>query len=80
MTELTPCPFCGSKNIKVGDTKKDVITTGIVFPERIAFVECMNCFAAAGFFRVKKCGVKGARKKAVEFWNRRADKDGDGDV
>lgn len=53
--------------------KKDAITTGIVFPERVALVECMNCCAAAGFFRVKKYGVKGAREKAVEYWNRRAD-------
>ena len=73
MAELKPCPFCGSTNVKVGDTKKDAVTGGIVFPQRIAFVECMECFAAAGFFKVRKVGVKGAREKAVEYWNRRAD-------
>ena len=79
MTELKPCPFCGSKNIKVGDTKKDAVTAGVVFPQRIALVECMECFAAVGFFKVRKCGVRGAREKAVEYWNRRADTEGDGE-
>lgn len=73
MAELKPCPFCGSTNVRVGDTKTDAITAGVVFPGRLMIVECMECFATAGFFRVKKCGVKGAREKAIAFWNRRAD-------
>lgn len=69
--ELKPCPFCGSINLIVGDTKNHALKSGVQFPERIAFVQCMCCCAEAGFYRTKKFGVKKATEMAIEMWNRR---------
>lgn len=73
MAELKPCPFCGSTNLIASDTVKHKVSNGVKFPERVAFVECMTCSAAAGFYTTKEYGVKIALEKAIEAWNRRAD-------
>lgn len=75
--ELKPCPFCGSKRIMVGESKNYY---AVQFSDKVAFVECLECKAAAGMFRVFfNYGVDGgqqitARDKAIEAWNRRDDK------
>ena len=53
--DLKPCPFCGSRNIKI-----DKCT---------ARVRCGDCFATSGIIR-KREGEDGV-KAAVEKWNER---------
>lgn len=57
--KLKPCPFCGSKNIKLYHTECEV--NG----------ECQNCGASSGY-RIF-WGKKPTKEEAAEAWNRRAD-------
>ena len=76
MSELKPCPFCGSTYIRIGESDK-LENHAIKFEEPAAFVECMNCRAVAGFFKTnyRYYEKTTARKEAIKAWNRRADND-----
>ena len=73
MSELKPCPFCGSKNVVLLPKDHYLVGRGVKFKDALAIVQCMTCFSAAGFFSVKKLGEEEAKKKAAELWNRRAE-------
>jgi Lar family restriction alleviation protein len=69
MTELKPCPFCGS-------TKVDIVD-GSTF--RWAAAECSECGARAGEVRIPsydkgtyEARIEKARQDAIEEWNTRA--------
>ena len=57
-TELKPCPFCGSKHIRVWGIDK----TQIMSP----FVQCGSCLATTS--------VANTKKEAIKAWNMRAEK------
>lgn len=58
MTELKPCPFCGSR--------EHVQTGRATVPTYFTFVECNRCGACV-FFEGKEM-----RKDTIKAWNRRA--------
>ncbi len=58
MTELKPCPFCGSTDIDYG------ICTGTM--RGFGYVQCENC--GAEIREVKKCKTADT---AIAAWNRR---------
>lgn len=66
MDELKPCPFCGSKDVRV-----------ITSPDHCV-VCCGNCHASITKMNFKVCSsiaetLKDAHPKAIEAWNRRAE-------
>jgi len=60
---LKPCPFCGSKHlrVKVGDF--------------CCWVECDDCEAEGPFLILR--GSKRIREKGIKAWNTRAEVKGD---
>lgn len=73
MTELKPCPFCGSKDVAVLTSLTGKITTGVHFDVPVAVVQCFSCCAAAGFVKIKgDIDEQAAKEGAIGFWNRRA--------
>ena len=72
MAELLPCPFCGSENIKIGDSDK-INLLSIQFKEPIVFVECMDCYAVAGLYKknYKHYENTNAKEQAIKKWNTR---------
>lgn len=68
---LKPCPFCGSTNIKVGDSLKE--PTNVVFTCPVAFVQCMCCHTAVGFIKfADETEREEAIGIAISLWNYRA--------
>lgn len=63
--ELKPCPFCGSKHIRLGQIR--------YFDE--VFAECGNCDASicGSYDESNVITDKQKRAAAAELWNRRAD-------
>jgi len=62
MTELKPCPFCGSVNVS--------LYTAIGWTGDTAHVVCIDCGASSKM--IFNYSVETAKKKAVRNWNRRA--------
>lgn len=61
MTELRPCPFCGSKQLDVFD--KDKRDSYGDYLETVYQVECWNCDTA---------GPEGpSEEEATDLWNKR---------
>jgi Lar family restriction alleviation protein len=60
MTELLPCPFCGSEDVRVGWTDFD---SGVIF------VECEAC---GMYCEPKDCYAN--EPKAIAEWNSRAER------
>jgi len=58
MSELLPCPFCGSKEVCTRDV------SGAEPQGDITFVECQDCFSRTAAWRTKV--------EAVDLWNSRA--------
>ena len=74
MTELKPCPFCGSKDVAVLTSLTGKITTGVHFDVPVAVVQCFSCCAAAGFVKIEgDIDEQAAKEGAIGFWNRRAE-------
>ena len=87
--ELKPCPFCGSKKLKIeGKSRKKLSYEGL--EHLTVAVRCNKCHArggtASGYTRYALYSLtkKGAelmeteytiRKRAIDAWNRRADND-----
>jgi len=75
MTDLLPCPFCGSRDVEVSFDY-----------ERGETVHCNSCEASGPYpnldFPVtfdekqREVQAKAWKSKAVEMWNRRATPDG----
>ena len=61
MSELKPCPFCGSKYINV-----NYIREHDLWIVEGAYIECPNCGVNTRIFDDPD--------EAIEFWNRRSDK------
>lgn len=61
MTELKPCPFCGSENIKLNHYK--------VKENDWWYIVCPNCEIAMDPWR---WNAGQTRMEAIEKWNRRA--------
>ena len=57
MAELKPCPFCGSKKVKVNQFKE--------------YVECDRC-GATGPFISNQFLFRTTSKKAIAAWNKRS--------
>lgn len=86
-TNLKPCPFCGSKKLKIDKKSKLAGYSGIgVRIDRLTFsVRCNSCFARGGAVGgdvnqyVKDPSrlpqnittVETLKNKAIELWNRR---------
>lgn len=58
MSDLKPCPFCGSKYINMNYIREDDVLEG-------AYVECANCGVSTRIYDDPD--------EVVEFWNRRSD-------
>lgn len=56
--ELKPCPFCGSKNVRVAENRMDYLFIGYS-------VHCDGCGVETSYTKDKD--------KAIEAWNRRAE-------
>ncbi len=56
MSDLRPCPFCGSRYINMNYIREDGILEG-------AYVECANCGVSTRIYDDPD--------EVVEFWNRR---------
>lgn len=69
MSELKPCPFCGSDYIVIGNpypTQFYTEPSGMPQEEKTLFwVRCNNCFA--------KTANYDKYETAIEAWNRRAE-------
>lgn len=62
MSELRPCPFCGSTNIKE------------IVRDSDAWVQCIDCGGRGGFVKLTKADVKEiCRIRAAENWNGRTE-------
>ena len=59
MTELKPCPFCGSHVVRMHDFGDGVFDT--------VMIECQNCGVS-----VHSKDFELNEKEAIELWNRRA--------
>lgn len=55
--ELKKCPFCDGEAVKKEFHK-------LMDPYNFWYIECQNCYAKTGGYRVPK--------KAIEAWNRRS--------
>lgn len=72
MTDLKPCPFCGSKNVNAEVFKET--------ESYDAFVECDECDARGPLEIRFWIGVEGTKEEreqaiaaAIEAWNKRAE-------
>jgi Lar family restriction alleviation protein len=74
MAELKPCPFCGSKEIKIGAFS--VIPDVHIYCVCGAYMGDFNAPSTAG--QSDKEREKASVKIAIEAWNRRA-KEADGE-
>ena len=57
MSDLKPCPFCGSRYINMNYIREDDVLEG-------AYVECANCGVSTRIYDDPD--------EVVEFWNRRS--------
>lgn len=80
MSELKPCPFCGSRNVLKGIAYP--IYMSKKFKGRYAFAGCKDCGASTILFYannhtgsplMNKAHEEIALEKAGEAWNRRVD-------
>lgn len=80
MTELKPCPFCGSENVATAFAQPPYMLAKI--KNKYVFAGCKDCGAATSLFFANnrtrspifnKANEKKAFNKAIEAWNRRAD-------
>ena len=68
MAEIKPCPFCGSKNIRIN-----------AYGFGYYSVECLSCGVETERYKnISKylegnLSIEKKAKKAIEAWNRRAD-------
>lgn len=62
MIELKPCPFCGGKAEKKGQSY-----TG----ENYVFILCSRCGASGPIMTTKQPRIKDEDNPAIEAWNRR---------
>lgn len=58
-TKLKPCPFCGSENVWIAENRMDYLFIGYS-------VHCNGCGVETSYTKDKD--------KAIERWNRRAEK------
>ena len=76
-TELKPCPFCGSEDVKTVTTAHDAGMSGII--KRVA-VQCLKCHATGGVaddwddYHQTIEQNKTLEDFAIERWNRRSEK------
>lgn len=85
MSELKPCPFCGSENIAVGSDKGTVYRRNTAFGDltrsvpTVRWAYCVDCGCVApaekvnnfdGFYKPDE--QEDALNRAISTWNRRA--------
>ena len=85
MSELKPCPFCGSENIAVGSDKGTVYRRNTAFGDltrsvpTVRWAYCVDCGCVApaekvnnfdGFYNPDE--QEDALNRAISAWNRRA--------
>ena len=85
MSELKPCPFCGSENIAVGSDKGTVYRRNTAFGDltrsvpTVRWAYCVDCGCVApaekvnnfdGFYKPDE--QEDALNRAISAWNRRA--------
>ena len=86
MSELKPCPFCGSENIAVGSDKGTVYRHNTAFGDltrsvpTVRWAYCVDCGCVApaekvnnfdGFYKPDE--QEDALNRAISAWNRRAE-------
>ncbi len=80
VTELKPCPFCGSENVATALAHPNYMLVKLW--NKYVFAGCKDCGATTSlFFANNRTGVsifnkeneKVAVNRAIEAWNRRAD-------
>ena len=71
MTELKPCPFCGSKPVCFVEGQTTVMSE----PYVRAIVRCTNCEARIQLIKDGYVPAITVKNMALEEWNRRADND-----
>ena len=66
MAELKPCPFCGNEG---------TLVTRYLNRGKMVAVLCQDCGASARAFLTEDYFIEDeAERKAIEAWNRRAEK------
>ena len=82
MTELKPCPFCGSNRVFVGFVRPYFMLKK--YHDRYVAAGCLDCKASTVMFQARnktrspilnEYGEEEAIRKAVEAWNRRAEEE-----
>lgn len=67
MTELNPCPFCGSDNVQV-----EISNLPEIFHRKNSWVHCNQCNTDGPFIgRPESFDFDDVKKLAVEAWNTR---------
>lgn len=77
LNELKPCPFCGSKYVKVKQCDADHVLKKY---HGKYFAGCVNCGITTPLFNwnktrsplINESNKNKAREKAINAWNRRA--------
>ena len=70
MSELKPCPFCGSDKVKVLNGASWMIEK---YRGKVRSVTCLECGVNGGIFTMVSLTEKQAVNRAIKSWNRRAD-------
>ena len=70
MSELKPCPFCGSHNVSMA---KGASWIAKKYRGNIRAVCCADCGVFGGVFNLLALTQEEAEKRAIDSWNRRAD-------
>ena len=76
MTELKPCPFCGSNNVKL-TSGKNVPWITKDYQSNIRVVVCKNCGCMGGIFNLLALTKEKAEICAIKSWNKRGIKNED---
>ena len=68
-SELKPCPFCGSKELRFFSEK---IPTGYSMKRISRTIQCEKCGATGGWTDTKDLSIDEVRQKVISAWNTRA--------